>query len=97
VHCIQHHGSGDRHAWKLSPKLRQEIRLRIFGITRAGLIAITLAVAGLWSCIGMEAITRRHADQDERITLQTLWKLRQNSVPVSVPAEPARRRRPISS
>jgi hypothetical protein len=71
--------------------------LKVFGITRGGLIAITLAVAGLWSCIGMEAVTRRRADREARISLQTLWKLRQNSVPVSVPAEPSGRQRPISS
>jgi hypothetical protein len=79
------------------PTLGGRIRLRVFGITKAGLIAITLAVATLWACIGVEAATRRRADLEARASLQKLWKLRQNSVPVSAPVQPFVPSRPITS
>jgi hypothetical protein len=61
------------------------------------LIATALAVASLWICIGMEAVTRSRADREARVSLQTLWKLRQNSVPAAAPVHPARLSRPIAS
>ena len=71
--------------------------MKVFGITKAGLIAIALAVASLWTCIGMEAVTRKRADLEARVSLQTLWKLRQNSMPVSTPIHPSGPTRPIAS
>ncbi|MGD1072192.1 MAG: hypothetical protein ABSB15_18850 [Bryobacteraceae bacterium] len=71
--------------------------MRVFGITKAGLIAIALAVASLWGCIGMEVVTRRRADREARVSLRTLWRLRQDSVPVSAPIRPSRHTRRISS
>jgi hypothetical protein len=71
--------------------------LRVFAITKTGLIAIALAVASLWTCIGMEAVTRRRADREARVSLQILWRLRQNSAPAAAPVHPARLARPFAS
>jgi hypothetical protein len=52
------------------------MNLRIFGITRQGLIALGLAVSALWTCLGMEMATRRQADRDTIASIRTLDRLR---------------------
>jgi hypothetical protein len=66
----------------------------IFAITRQGLIALTLSVAALWTCVGMEALTRRQTNRDIAASMQTLARLRRitEGQPSSTPArapEPA--------
>jgi len=50
--------------------------LRIFAITKPGLVALTVAVAMLWTCVGLETATRRQADRDTAASIQTLARLR---------------------
>lgn len=50
--------------------------VRIFGITRSGLVALSLAVATLWTCVGLEKATRLQADRDTVISIRTLARLR---------------------
>jgi hypothetical protein len=52
------------------------MNLRIFAITRQGLIALSLAVAALWTCVGMEAATRHRSDRDAAASIRTLAELR---------------------
>ena len=61
-------------------------RLRFFGITRTGLVAMTIAVFALWSCIALEITARHRAEMDALDAIRTLERLRQPSVPVSEPA-----------
>ena len=76
---------------------------RIFAITRQGLVALALAVGALWTCVGMEAATRRQSVRDTAASLQTMARLRHltGSQSVATPARspmPAfRHRRPFSS
>jgi hypothetical protein len=50
--------------------------LRIFGISRPGLVALSLAVAALWTCLGMEKAALRQADRDAVASIRTLARLR---------------------
>jgi hypothetical protein len=54
--------------------------LRIFAITRPGLLALTFAVAALWTCVGLETSARRKADRDIVASLRTLDHLRHHGV-----------------
>ncbi len=58
--------------------------LRVFAITRQGLMAMAIAVAALWTCLGMESATRHRVDQDTAATLHTLARLRQSSEGIHV-------------
>jgi hypothetical protein len=77
--------------------------LRIFAITKPGLAALALSVAGLWSCVGMEAATHRRANRDTAASLQALENLRRRihgpnlSVPARVPKPGFHLQRPYSS
>lgn len=66
----------------------QDEHLPLFGITKAGLLAMTISVLALWSCIAIEKATLHRATTDVVISLGTLERLRQHSVPVSEPAPP---------
>jgi len=60
--------------------------VRIFGITRTGFAAITIAVFALWSCIAMEAIALGQGRADAR----AVERLHKRPVPASVPESPFR-------
>ncbi|HWE51258.1 MAG TPA: hypothetical protein VG273_15810 [Bryobacteraceae bacterium] len=62
--------------------------MRLFGITRAGLLATSIAVMTLWTCLAMERATVRHANRDVVSSLRTLKNLQQRRVPVSQPSSP---------
>src|ERR1035438_403599 len=62
--------------------------LRLFGITKAGLLAMTISVFTLWGCIALETTTLRRAAMDARASFRTLERLRQQSVPASEPRAP---------
>ena len=63
-------------------------RLKLFGITKAGLLAITISVLALWSCIALQTAALRRAARDARVTIRTMERLRQQSVPASEPTRP---------
>ena len=50
--------------------------LRIFGISRPGLVALSVAVAALWTCVGLEKAALRQADRDMVASFRTLARLR---------------------
>jgi hypothetical protein len=69
----------------------QDEYLQIFGITKAGLVAITISVFALWTCIALETAALRRAALDARdaqASDRTLERLLQHSVPASEPAPP---------
>ena len=63
---------------------------RIFAITRQGLVALALAVGALWTCVVLEAATRRQSVHDTAASLETMARLRHltgsQSVGVHYPA-----------
>jgi hypothetical protein len=63
--------------------------MQIFGITKTGLRAMSLAVLSLWACLGLEAIARAHANRDAKLALMQLDGLRRRAVPVSLPVPQA--------
>jgi hypothetical protein len=65
-------------------------RVRLFGITKAGLLAMSIAVMALWTCLAMERSALRHANRDVLISLRRLESLRQRNVPVANPSRPVR-------
>lgn len=80
------------------------MKLRIFGITKQGLIALTLSVSVLWGCIGMEIATRRQTDRDTLASIRTLARLRRLSpvgtdvsTPTSAPLPASVLARPYTS
>jgi hypothetical protein len=72
-------------------------RLRLFGITKTGLLAMAISVLALWSCIAIETAALRRAALDARVSFRTLERLRQQSVPASEPAPPFHRQSVKSS
>lgn len=50
--------------------------MRIFAITRPGLLALALAVGTLWSCVGLEMASVRQSSRDTAESLRTLAELR---------------------
>lgn len=64
--------------------------MRIAGITRQGLAAMTVAVALLWSCLVAERVMLRHARRELTQSMQEIRRLRQTSSPVNAPL-PGRR------
>jgi len=77
--------------------------LRIFAITKPGLVALGIAVAALWTCVGAETVTRRLADRDTIVSIRTLARLRRLApspalrAPVRAPLPAFRRDRPYAS
>lgn len=65
-------------------------RLKLFGITKAGLLAMTISVLALWSCIALRTATLRRAARDAHAAVRTMERLRQESVPASEPTPPFR-------
>jgi hypothetical protein len=59
--------------------------LRLFAITKPGLLAMTLSVGALWSCIAMEQTALRRAALDARACATALEELRERSTPISPP------------
>jgi len=58
--------------------------MRLFGITRTGLTAMTMSVCALWGCIMMETVARHNGERDAAIVRQRLERLRHEAVPVPV-------------
>jgi len=58
--------------------------MQIFGITRLGFLAISIAVFALWSCIALEAIALGQGRADAR----EVERMQRRPVPASVPASP---------
>jgi hypothetical protein len=50
--------------------------LRIFAITKPGMGALSLAVAALWTCVGLETAIRHQTARDTAALIQTLTRLR---------------------
>jgi hypothetical protein len=75
----------------------QDDRLRLFGITKTGLLAMTISVLALWICIALEAAALRRAAVDARASFRTMERLRQESLPASEPTTPFRSRSAKSS
>jgi hypothetical protein len=92
---------------ELVPRLQNYAEMKsgisMFGITRQGLIALTLSVGALWACVGMEAATRQQTNRDTVASLRKLARLRrlsegQNmSSPTRAPIPGFRRVRPCTS
>ncbi len=59
--------------------------VQLFGITRPGLLAMTISVLALWSCIAMENAALRQGARDARACARALEELRERSVPASAP------------
>jgi len=71
------------------------MNVRIFAITKPGLLAMTLAVASLWACFGLEAASVRQSNRDTLASLQTLARLKRATGTPAIPS-PARHRLPFS-
>jgi hypothetical protein len=63
----------------MAERMLTEGRLRIFQITRPGLIALTLAVSALWGCLASERIATKRASDDLRVSLRKIALLRNAS------------------
>jgi ABC-type transporter Mla subunit MlaD len=61
--------------------------VRLIGITKPGMIALTLAVLALWTCFASERITTGHARNELRASLRRIQLLRRQA-PVRVRATP---------
>lgn len=53
--------------------------LRIFAITKPGMVALAASVAALWMCVGYETITRRQSDRELAASLRTLTRLKRRT------------------
>jgi hypothetical protein len=71
--------------------------MRLFAITKTGLLAMTLSVTALWSCIALEQATLRRAEKDAQACLNTLQQLRERAVPAAEPIPVFRREIPAAS
>jgi hypothetical protein len=60
-------------------------RLKLFRITKSGLLAITISVFALWGSIALETAALNRATRDARTAVKTLERLRERSVPASEP------------
>lgn len=70
--------------------------MRLFGITKTGLLAIALSVVALWTCVGMQQAAMRRGRLDARFALRELQRLR-NAVPAALPVRPFAGHRPVAS
>ena len=68
--------------------------MRIFAITKPGLIALTLAVGTLWTCLALEAETRHQSERETVVAIQKLARLRQLTQPSQMET-PAREIHPV--
>jgi hypothetical protein len=59
--------------------------VRLFGITKPGLLAMTISVVALWSCIAMENAALQRGARDARACARALEELRERPVPASEP------------
>lgn len=59
--------------------------LKLFGITKAGLLAMTISVLALWTCLALQTATLRRAARDARVAIRTTERLRRGSLPASEP------------
>ena len=73
------------------------MKFRIFGITRPGLAALTLAVAALWTCVGVETATRAQTDRDTAASIRILANLRHQLQGPPAPAREERAPHPSAS
>lgn len=71
--------------------------VRIFGITKPGLICLAASVLALWGCLAAERAEMRRAETDLRASLRTLNRLRERTFPVDQQASPFAIQRPSSS
>jgi hypothetical protein len=53
-----------------------ELAMRIFAITKTGLMALMLSVGTLWICVGFETAIRHRADRETAASMRTLARLR---------------------
>jgi hypothetical protein len=58
--------------------------MRIFAITKPGLVAMTISVATLWTCLALETATRRQSDREMVASIQKLARLRQLTRPAQI-------------
>ena len=79
------------------PHTREDDCLQIFGITRTGLCAMSLAVMALWGCFALEQNELRHGRFDARASLRELNRLREQAVPASAPVSPFRHKQKPSA
>jgi len=80
------------------------VNLRIFGITKPGLAVMAVAVAALWTCVGLEAATRSETSREAEASIRTLARLRRltaeghiRSTPARAPLPAFRVQRPFTS
>jgi hypothetical protein len=79
------------------------MKVRIFAVTKDGLAALAVAVAALWTCVGLERTTRLQATRDAVTSMQILANLRHRvdgtnmPVPARAPAPVFRLPRPSAS
>jgi hypothetical protein len=71
--------------------------LKLFEITQAGLLAITILVIALWSVIAFERAALDRAARDSRTAFRTMERLQRQSTPASEPAPHLRSRSVRSS
>ena len=68
--------------------------MRIFAITKPGLVALTIAVGTLWTCLALETATRHQSERETVAILQKLARLRQLTQPSQMET-PARENQPV--
>lgn len=68
--------------------------MRIFAITKPGLVALTIAVGTLWTCLALETAMRRQSDREIAVSIQKLAQLRQMTKPSQIET-PARESQPV--
>ena len=71
--------------------------LRIFAITKPGLVALALAVSALWTCVGLETAARQRSIRDATASVQTLARLRHLTEGTNLRNLPTPARAPIRS
>jgi hypothetical protein len=75
---------------QVGTELANDDGLRLFGITRSGLLAMMISVFTLWSAIVLERAALDRAERDARAAVRTLERLKEQSVPASEPTPPFR-------
>ena len=63
----------------------KDCNLQVFCITKPGLLAMTISVVALWSCIALEQAALHRGAADARACARALEELRERSVPASTP------------
>lgn len=71
--------------------------VRLFAITRPGLLATSLAVLALWACVAGKRAMEVRAARDLRISREVLYRLREQTAPAAEPLNPFRAPRSASS